>query len=303
MTQMKLQEFSIKDLENFSGVKAHTIRIWEQRYNLLAPDRSDTNIRKYSDKDLKLLLNVSLLNSLGYKISKIAEMDEKEINRIIAENTKSDKDENHLMHVLKIAMLNYDEALFNTVCEPYIQMHGLEKAYGELFIPFMMQIGFWWRSGAICPAQEHFISGLVRQKLYGELDKLPLPKANPDKKPFVLFLPELEIHELSLLMTHYAIKHAGLVSVFLGQSVPFEDLKEVFHRLGPAHFVTIVTTSPPALLMADYLKKITNAFRGTECHFHLTGFSLTGVKSPDIEVISVYENAEKMLNSLRQEFA
>lgn len=299
MTQMKLQEFSIKDLENFSGVKAHTIRIWEQRYKLLSPDRSDTNIRKYSDKDLKLLLNVSLLNSLGYKISKIAEMDEQEINRIIAENTKTDKDENHMMHVLKIAMLNYDEALFNTVCEPYISAHGLEKTYGELFIPFMMQIGFWWRSGAICPAQEHFISGMVRQKLYGELDKLPLNKPVPGQKPFVLYLPELEIHELSLVMAHYALKKAGFTSVLLGQSVPFEDLTEVYHRLGAVEFVTIVTTSPPALLMGDYLKKITNAFRDTDCHFHLAGMSLTGAKSPDINVITIYENAEKMLNSIR----
>ncbi len=295
---MKFQEFSIKDLESFSGIKAHTIRMWEQRYGLLTPDRSDTNIRKYSDKDLKHLLNVSLLNNLGFKISKIAGLKEQEINNIIAENTKPGHDEQHLLHVLKISMLNYDEAMFNNVCEPYIIQHGLEKTFRDLFIPFMRQIGLLWLSGTICPAQEHFISSLVRQKLFVELQKLPLPVQTAGSKTFVLFLPELEIHELSLIMAAYMLKKAGFKAIFLGQSVPFEDLNEIYQRLGEVEFVSMLTTHPPSLLVNDYLKKIVRTFTDTGCRFHLTGNNLTKASSPDTDVVMIYDTAEQLMAAL-----
>ena len=138
---MKMQEFTIKDLENFSGIKAHTIRIWEQRYGLLAPDRTDTNIRKYTDKDLKFLLNVSLLNNLGYKISQIATMSEDQMREAISRHAAAQQPEQHFLHMLKISMLNYDEELFNEVIEQYINENGMERTFKEVIIPFMKQIG------------------------------------------------------------------------------------------------------------------------------------------------------------------
>lgn len=297
--KMKFQEFSIKELESFSGVKAHTIRIWEQRYGLLAPERSDTNIRKYTDKDLKLLLNVSLLNNLGYKISKIAGLSEQEMQEIIVKHTRPDHTGHQLMHLLKMAMLNYDEPLFNSVVEPYMQENGLERTYGELFIPFLKQIGYLWQAGAICPAQEHFISGLVRQKMFSAVNALPPVAISESTRTFVLFLPELEIHELSLIVLYYSLKKEGHRVIFLGQSVPLEDLIQVYQRLGNVEFVSIFTTHPPALLVTDYLKKISKEFDGTECLFHLTGNILTGVKSPDFNLINIYPGAEALLHELK----
>ena len=297
---MKFQEFSIKELESFSGVKAHTIRIWEQRYGLLAPERSDTNIRKYTDKDLKLLLNVSLLNNLGYKISKIAGLSESEMQELIAKHTRPDHTGHQLMHLLKMAMLNYDEALFNSVVVPFMEENGLEKTYGELFIPFLKQIGYLWQAGAICPAQEHFVSGLVRQKMFAAVNALPPVSINESTRTFVLFLPELEIHELSLIVLCYALKKAGHRVIFLGQSVPLEDLFQVHQRLGNVEFVSIFTTHPPALLVMDYLKKLSREFTDTECVFHLTGNLLTGIKSPDINLINIYPGAEALLSEVNQ---
>lgn len=294
---MKMQEFSIKDLESFTGIKAHTIRIWEQRYGLLAPDRSDTNIRKYTDKDLKFLLNVSLLTNLGYKISQIAQMSEDQMRETVSRHAASQQPEQHFLHMLKISMLNYDEKLFNEVIDLNIKELGLEKTYIEIIIPFMRQIGYLWQANAICPAQEHFISGMVRQKIFSQIDQLGIiPQLNG--KPVVLYLPELEIHEISLIMLHYLLKLRGYRSIFLGQSVPFEDLMQVYQRLGEVHFVSIFTTNPSTVLIQDYLKKIDKHFAESGCTFHLTGNNLHGIKSPNLDVISIYSNMEELSKGL-----
>lgn len=292
-----MQEFTIKDLESFTGIKAHTIRIWEQRYGLLAPDRSDTNIRKYSDKDLKFLLNVSLLSNMGYKISQIAQLSEDAMRELITKHVATEQPEQHFLHMLKISMLNYDESLFNEVVEKHIADHGLERTFKEMILPFMRQIGYLWQANVICPAQEHFISSLVRQKVLTQIDGIRLvPAANA--RPVVLFLPELEIHEISLLMLHYLLKLRGLRSIYLGQSVPFEDLMQVYQRLGEVNFVSIFTTNPSTVLITDYLKKITTQFGETDCQFYLTGNNLHGIKSPDPNIISIFSNVEELAKVL-----
>jgi DNA-binding transcriptional MerR regulator len=290
---MKMQEFTIKDLESFTGIKAHTIRIWEQRYGLLAPDRSDTNIRKYTDKDLKFLLNVSLLSNMGYKISQIAQLSENSMRELITKHVATEQPEQHFLHMLKISMLNYDEALFNEVVEKHISDHGLERTFKEMILPSMRQIGYLWQANVICPAQEHFISSLVRQKILSQIDQIKLvPSAN--SRPVVLFLPDLEIHDISLLMMHYLFKLRGHRSIYLGQSVPFDDLIQVYQRLGDVNFVSIFTTHPSTVLITDYLKKVSKQFSETECQFHLTGNNLYGVKSPDPNIINLYSNAEEL---------
>jgi DNA-binding transcriptional MerR regulator len=291
---MKMQEFTIKDLESFSGIKAHTIRIWEQRYGLLAPDRTDTGIRKYTDKDLKFLLNVSLLANLGYKISAIAKMSDEEIRRIISEQATQSHTEQHKFHVLKISMLNYDEELFNSVFEEHLNQFGMEATFREIIIPFMRQIGILWQANVICPAQEHFISCLVRQKIFAQVDKMPLP-ANKDAKPYVLYLPELEIHEISLVMLHFILKSKGYRSIFLGQSVPFDDLIQIQQRLGETNFISIFTTNPNSVLVPDYLSKIVSKFENLGCTFYLTGNNLLGLKSPDLSTIHIFKNMEELL--------
>jgi DNA-binding transcriptional MerR regulator len=294
---MKMQEFSIKELESFTGIKAHTIRIWEQRYGLLAPDRTDTNIRKYTDRDLKFLLNVSLLSNLGYKISQIAQMSEDELKEAVARKATGEHSENHFLHVLKISMLNYDEDLFNSVVEPYIELHGLEKTFREMMMPFLRQIGILWQASVICPAQEHFISALIRQKIHARIDTLK-PADKKVGPPIILYLPELEIHELSLLMMFYILKLRGWKSVYLGPSVPMDDLIQVYQRLGTVNFVSIYTTNPSTVLLNDHFKKLSNLFQDTDCQFYLTGNNLKGLRSPDSTLFHFFNSADDLLKEM-----
>jgi DNA-binding transcriptional MerR regulator len=291
------QIFTIKELESFTGIKAHTIRIWEQRYGLLTPERTETNIRRYTDQDLKRLLNISLLINAGHKISNISKMTEDEIRTtILSGQADHQQQENHALHVLKIAMLNYDEGLFSKVIDQHIQEHGLSSAFTEILIPFLRAIGVMWQADAICPAQEHFISCLIRQKLFHHVEVLGTTEESV-KKTVVLYLPELEIHELSLIMMQYVLKQRGYKCIFLGQSVPAEDLVQVHQRLGVVDFVSIFTTNPLPIFMADYLKKLGKFFEETECHFHLTGHLLKGIKSPDYQLITLYASVEDLLQN------
>jgi len=289
------QVFTIKELESFTGIKAHTIRIWEQRYNLLHPDRTDTNIRRYTDNDLKRLLNISLLIGLGHKISNIAKMTEQEVKDIILKvNDKDNGPDNHHQHVLKIAMLNYDENLFSNVVDSYIEAKGLSATFVEVILPFLHEIGVMWQADAICPAQEHFISCLIRQKLFHQIENL---KGSPvtKERSLVLYLPELEIHEISLIMIQHIFKSNGYKTIFLGQSVPLEDLIQVHQRLGEVDFISILTTNPLPLLMPDYLKKISKHFTDSGCHFHFTGVLTKGMKSPDFQLVSFYPGVEQLI--------
>ena len=296
---MKAQEFTIKELESFSGVKAHTIRIWEQRYGLLAPDRTDTNIRRYNDKDLKKLLNISLLNSLGYKISAISKMSDADMTDEIAKHNAVNPGEAHRLNSLKVSMLNYDEMLFDEIVDGHIEKYGLELTFKDVLLPFLNEIGLLWQTDAICPAHEHFISNLVRTKLLHHVSLVKPKSSDGSERTFVLFLPDLEIHELSLIMINYMLRVSGFRTIFLGISVPADDLKQIYNRIGSVEFISIFTTHPPMVLLNDYLKKLAMDFEDTPCHFHLSGYLLKGVKSPDSRTLSIYPDLGKLLESIR----
>jgi DNA-binding transcriptional MerR regulator len=289
------QEFSIKDLESYTGIKAHTIRIWEQRYGLLKPERTDSNIRRYSDKELKMLLNISLLNQRGHKISEIAAMDETAMMRLIEQYSKTSESDDNLIATLKLAMLNFDEKLFNSVIDLRIATQGLESTFINVITPFLVHIGNLWRTNAICPAQEHFISNLVRQKIYAHTDKLSTDLVVNLDKTFVLYLPELEFHELSLLMLNFALRSRGFKTIYLGQSVPLEDLIQVYQRSGPVHYISLFTTQPAQVLLSSYFEKLIEKFRHTHCEFHLAGGVLSGVKSPELGLISIHRDISTLL--------
>ncbi len=291
------QIFTIKELESFTGIKAHTIRIWEQRYGLLTPERTETNIRRYTDQDLKRLLNISLLINAGMKISNISKLSEEQVRMSILEmHTNKEQQESHSLHVLKIAMLNYDENMFSKIIDQQIADRGLSETFTKILIPFLQEIGVMWQADAICPAQEHFISCLIRQKLFHHVETLENPQPD-DKRTLVLYLPELEIHELSLIMMQYVLKKRGYKCILLGQSVPSEDLVQVHQRLGNVDYISIFTTNPLPIFMNDYLKKISKFFTDTECHFHLTGHLVKGLKSPDYQLITFYNSVEELLNN------
>jgi DNA-binding transcriptional MerR regulator len=295
---MKVQEFTIKSLEGYTGIKAHTIRMWEQRYNLLSPKRTDTNLRRYSDHDLRTLLNVSFLNQHGYKISEIAVMSDEERQRLVLEISRQKSSEDVYQHSLKLAMLNYDERLFNSVIDLHIASNGLEKTFLNLFVPLLRQIGALWLSGDICPAQEHFISNLIRQKLISRTDNLGPDLARADSPLVVLYLPEAELHELSLLMLNFSLRSRGIRTIYLGQEVPVIDLYELFERLGPVTFASIFTSRLSDRRTMAYLEKLEERFTDTPCRFVLSISGIPESEGKTFHCISMVDHPGLLLDAL-----
>ena len=256
-----MSNYSIKDLEKISGIKAHTLRIWEKRYNLLEPKRTDTNIRFYDDLDLKKVLNVALLNRNGFKISHIANLGNEEISSKINEISRLNQDTESLINNLVIAMIELDEKKFEKILSRKIMQEGFEKTILYTVYPFFQKIGILWQTGAINPAQEHFISNLVRQKLIVAIDGI-MDKDQPNipGKRFVLFLPEGELHEIGLLFYYYLVKKRGNMAIYLGQSVPFDDLQTVV-EIRPCDFlITSLSSNISGINFRTYLDKLSRKF-------------------------------------------
>jgi DNA-binding transcriptional MerR regulator len=266
-----VSSYSIKDLEQLSGIKAHTLRIWEQRYNLLSPKRTDTNIRYYDDQDLKLILNVALLNDNGVKISKIASMASNEIREEVMKLTERSLTHDDQIHALTICMIEMDEERFDKILSTNIIKLGFEQTMMNIIYPFMSKIGVLWQTGAINPAQEHFISNLVRQKLIVAIDGQIVKGGG---KKFLLFLPEGELHETSILFASYLIKNKGHKVIYLGQTTPSEDLISVYNLHQPEFLLTVITTSPSSENVQEYLNTLSKTFPIT--NILVTGYQVIG---------------------------
>lgn len=236
-----MRKFSISDIEAITGIKAHTIRIWEQRYAFVVPKRTETNIRYYDDKDLCFFLNISNLSENGYKISEISKMSAEEM--VSAVSLLSADSCNPCVHVnaLTDSTLLFNEAKFLSTLAFCIEAKGLEKTMQETIFPFMRKMGVMWQTGVITPAHEHFSTDLIKRKLICTIDALP----NCDDfqaKRFLLFLPSLETHELGLLFAHYIVKSYGHQVLYLGQSIPYEDLDVVSQAYQPDFCITCLTS-------------------------------------------------------------
>jgi len=251
--------YTIKDLENLSGIKAHTIRIWEKRYGLLVPKRTDTNIRRYSDDDLKKIINISLLVNRGFKISKIAALSEEELYHHALKVNSKPEDTNDRIEKLIFYMLSLDVNSIELEVESLIQEAGVEKAIYQYIFPLMEKIGTLWQANSIVPAQEHFVFNFLRQKLIIETDKLPKTDGN-EQLSGLFFLPEGENHEFSLLFYNYLARKNGHHTLYLGQSVPLSDIltiAESFHF--DYYFTAIITSSPKddfEQFLSDFSSKV-----------------------------------------------
>ena len=241
MLSAYVKRFSISDIEGLIGIKAHTIRAWEARYNLVPPKRTPTNIRYYEEDDLKHLLNIVTLNEKGYKISRIAKMDKAQINDLVRQ-LQSDFN-NDTVQVLRLsdATLKYDEIAFAEILSGCIDELGLISTMDLVLFPFMKKVGMLWQTGAIDPSQEHFASNLIRDRIIVEIDKIDKPEKK-DPKRFLLFLPEAEMHETGLLFARYLLKRCGMDTLYLGQEIPYSDIKKVIAHYRP-DYVFIVLTS------------------------------------------------------------
>ncbi len=248
--------FSIKDLENLSGIKAHTIRIWEKRYNVLQPMRTDTNIRLYDLASLQKLLNITLLHEYGYKISKIASYSEEKIPALVREIISSKNAKNHAISDFKIAMMNFDQDLFFATYNWLIAEKSFKEIFHQVFIPLLEELGLLWQTATITPAHEHFISYLIKQKLLVNIEKLQGLKQTQTDKVFVLSLPLNEIHELGLMFLHYEILLKGYKAVYLGESMPIENLKELKNYFSPIVYISYFTVQPDIESVDDYVDEM-----------------------------------------------
>lgn len=247
-----MANYSIKDIEHLSGIKAHTLRIWEKRYNILEPKRTPTNIRYYDDEDLKKILNISVLNRHGYKISKIASFPNDRLGNEILSITQSSGEIDGQIEKMIVAMIDFDEFTFDKIFNKAVINLGFEDTMMKVIYPFFEKIGILWQTGNIDPAQEHFISNLIRQKLIVSIDNLMI-NHNPSALTFVLFLPDGEWHELGLLFYTYFIKKFGHRVIYLGSSLPVQSALDMKNQI---RFDAMVTSFKLTMSLPEYKKYI-----------------------------------------------
>ncbi|MBX2954836.1 MAG: MerR family transcriptional regulator [Cyclobacteriaceae bacterium] len=279
-------QYSIKELEKLSGIKAHTIRIWEKRHHIVEPQRTDTNIRLYSDADLKKIINVSLLNTNGIKISHIADMTLEEINGKILELSEHNTDTVIFIDQLIVAMVDLDEGKFEKLLSGLILRFGFERTVVEIIYPFMEKIGVLWQTENVTPAQEHFISHLIRQKLIVAIDGLSVIPTIP--KRVLLYLPENEWHELGLLFYHYIVRKAGYKTIYLGQSVPFKDVISVSEAQQPHIIITSIISSPFGTKVEEYLRQLATAFPAKKVL--VSGYQTRHLEKNNFKNIEIFRN-------------
>lgn len=252
-----MNAFTIKDLESLSGIKAHTIRIWEQRYHFLKPQRTQTNIRYYSNEELKTILNIALLNKYGYKISHIDKMDSGEIQQKIRSLTDVNAQQESLINKLIGNMIDMNIPAFEEALEQHIKAKGVERTITSLIFPFLERIGILWVTEHINPAQEHLVTNVVRQKLIVGIETTrPLILTN---KTVLLFLPEGEYHELGLLYMYYLLKSRGIQVIYLGANVPIKDVAFIVKAKNPLHLYTHITCITGNFKIEKYLNQLREA--------------------------------------------
>jgi DNA-binding transcriptional MerR regulator len=268
-----MSSYSIRDLEQLSGIKAHTLRIWEQRYNIIQPKRTDTNIRLYDDQDLKLVLNISLLKDHGYKISEISKLSLEDMSKEVV--MISDRKLNYpdQIHALTISMIDLDEDRFEKVISTNFLQFGFENTMLNIIYPFLSRIGTLWVTGSIGPAQEHFITNLIRQKIIVAIDG-QVTKYRPDCKRFMLYLPEGELHEMSLLFASYLIRSRNHRVIYLGQTLPFNELVFAHDAHKPDFIFSTITSVPSNDEVQNYVTKLCKQFPKTK--ILLTGYQVVG---------------------------
>ncbi len=291
---MKPEGYSIKDLEVLSGIKAHTIRIWEKRYNLLTPTRTDTNIRLYSDDDLRRILNVALLVNNGFKISKVARFSDEEIRKNVLAVNEDKTSESDFVERLMVMMLDFDNVGFNRLTSEIISKMGLEEAVLKVFFILFQRIGTYWQVGSIFPAQEHYVTSIFRQKLIAEIDKIGI--SNTKEATMLFYLPENEMHEMSLLFYSYLAQKSGYNVVYLGQFVPFEDLTRIQSHVKIDFVFTAFINSIAKDDLETYLQELKNSFHNQK--IFITGWQLqihNPVLPRNVKIVKDHKEFKKYL--------
>ena len=291
--------FSIKDLENLSGIKAHTIRIWEKRYDILQPMRTDTNIRLYDLASLQKLLNITLLHDYGYKISKIATYPQDKIPSLVREIISSKTAKSHAISAFKMAMMNFDQELFFNTYNWLIAEKSFKEVFHEVLIPLMNELGLLWQSDTITPAHEHFVSYLIKQKLLVNTEKLQVLKQTKFDKVFVLSLPMNEIHELGLMYLNYEILLNGYKTIYLGESMPIENLKDLKKHFDSIIFVSYMTVQPERDSVNEYVAKMSAELIDENTELWYIGRMTEFVKKEELsDKISIFNSISDLVEKI-----
>ncbi|MFT6096191.1 MAG: DNA-binding transcriptional MerR regulator [Nonlabens sp.] len=295
-------KFSIKDLENLSGIKSHTIRIWEKRYNLLEPNRTDTNIRTYDLDSLRKILNVSYLKNAGIKISTIASLTtediETQVRSLAVRNNKND----HAIQELKLSMMNFDQFMFQRVYDSVIKEIGFSGVFYDLFIPFLEELGFLWQSKTINIAHEHFISHLIKQKVLVNLERVQNQKIKENENLYILFLPENEVHDLGLLFLNYELLKKGCKTVYLGASMILEALPYFKNKGISPIYITYITVQPTEKETPSFLKKFNRKVAQKDnVELWLLGHLAQKIKTKDLsDNHTVFRGISELMNKIPQ---
>lgn len=237
-----MNTYSMAQVETLTGIKGHTLRVWERRYSFLKPMRSESNFRYYSDSDLRKILNINILINNGYRVSKIDKMTEDEVHNLVIElNSRSSAKYDDDLNRLVLAMLGYDEAEFNNIFQRHVTRNGMLSTVMNLLYPFLDHVGVLWTANKSIPAQEHFVSNLIRQKIVTAIEMIPEVK---DKaKAIIMFLPENESHEIGLLLANYIANDIGFKIYYLGQNMPMANIVDV-HELTKADLLLTMFIAP-----------------------------------------------------------
>ncbi|MBC7425270.1 MAG: MerR family transcriptional regulator [Bacteroidia bacterium] len=286
----------IKDIENITGIKAHTIRIWEQRYNLLKPKRTDTGIRYYDEDDLKIIMNVSILNLNGFKISKIVQMTQEEITSVCSEFSENQSQFDTHVQQLVATIVTFDEREFNKLLTLDIIKQGIEQTMIQVVFPFLNHVSQLWLSGTVHTAHVHYITTIIRQKLFVSIDGLNV-SPNSESKKFLLFNPPGEPNDIGLLFANYALRRMGHNVIYLGLPTPFEDLHQVFQDQEPDYVYCNINSQNSNVNVQPFVNFIGKHWKETP--FLLSGLQITGKKdlkiTPNIQIL---ENAQELLDFL-----
>jgi MerR family transcriptional regulator, light-induced transcriptional regulator len=297
--------FTISDLENLTGISAHTIRIWERRYNLLSPDRTGTNLRRYCNDDLRKLLNIAVLQEHGERISRLALMSNAEIEERVNDLIQPSEEVLPSINSFKMAMFEFDQEKFNSTYLKLASIMPFADIYRNVIIPLVLEIGKLWQTGCICPAHEHFITNLIRQKLYSQIEMLPVNNvSNTDSEwTRVLFLPPNEMHELGALFLHFLLASKGKNTIYLGQSVETQDLTFIRNAMkGKIIYISWWTVYPEKSEVENYMNDFSNTILKQGDQLWVTGNHLSVMSLPELsDKISVFRNPIDLVHKVFSE--
>jgi len=292
--------FTIKDLENLSGIKAHTIRIWEKRYNILEPMRTDTNIRVYDMHSLQKLLNICALHSFGYKISAIAKLAEDKIPVMVREILSNKTLNSHVLNNFKLAMMNFDQALFFNTYNSLLNEKSFREIFYGCFIPLLEEIGILWQTDTITPAHEHFISSLVKQKIAANTEKIQATPPTKTDRVYALYLPEGEVHEIGLMLLNYELILNGYKAIYIGPNVSIAGVKDVKNYFDNVTYITYITLEPNPSEVNRYIETVKRDVLNDEnTELYVFGRTASNIDSKQLSSnIKTYDNIKDFADSL-----